>query len=92
MSKANNNLNGVLSVSFPEITDPKKRAFLAAFAEVGTIGRAAEAAKVCPKSAWNWRQDQGESGKVFRAAFAVAERLAGDSLEFEARRRAVDGL
>ena len=73
---------------FPGITHNKKRAFLAAFAEVGTVTRAAEISGVCRKSHTNWLKSDSD----YADAFALAEQQACDRLEQEARRRAVEGV
>lgn len=77
---------------FDEIRHPKKRAYLAAFAEMGSICRAAEAAGIARATAWNWEQEDGSDGIAYRKALAVAHKLACEALETEARRRAVEGL
>lgn len=66
----------------------KKAAFLAAYAECGTITRAAEIAD-CDRNAHNYWL---EHDRAYPERFAQAERQASDRLEQEARRRAVDGL
>jgi len=65
----------------------KRKAFLAAFAEVGTITRAAEIAKVTRQAHYLWMKDP-----EYAEAFAQAEQQACDRLEQEARRRAVEGV
>jgi len=67
---------------------PKKRAFLAAYAQLGCVSRAAEAAGCSRNSHYNWL----ENDRDYRAAFAQAEQIAGDVLEAEALRRAVHGI
>ena len=74
--------------NFPDVTHIKKRAFLAAFSEVGTVTRAAEIAGVCRKSHTNWLKADPD----YVEAFALAEQQACDRLEQEARRRAVEGV
>ncbi len=71
-----------------KIPHHKKAAFLAAFAECGTITRAALAAKVDRTSHTRWLEADPEYAK----AFADASDQAADKLEDEARRRAHDGL
>lgn len=73
---------------FPEITDQKKKAFLAAYAHTGRITRAAEAAQMNWRSHYNWLRDD----PVYLAAFAEAQRMSGDFLEEEAIRRAMEGI
>ena len=65
-----------------------QRAFLAAYAEVGTVTAAAEAAQINRKQHQRWMH--GEGG--YQEAFAAAKERAIDRLEEEARRRAVDGV
>ena len=69
-------------------TQTKKRAFLAAYAEVGTITRAAEIAGVERKSHYLWMAKD----PAYVEAFAAAGEQAGDRLEQEARRRAIEGV
>ncbi len=73
---------------FPEITHPKKRAFLGAFCATGNVSRAAELAGITRRTHRNWL----EADKVYQAAFADATEEAADRLELEATRRAHDGL
>ena len=65
----------------------KKAAFLAAYAELGNITRAALAAKVARTKHYAWLKDP-----TYAQAFAEAEEIAVEKLEIEARRRAVEGL
>lgn len=60
----------------PAITHPKKRAFLAAFAETSLITKAAEAAGIQARRVYEWR----ENDPVFAHAFEVARRKVGDML------------
>jgi len=70
-----------------KITHPKKRAFLAAFAEVGNITQAAEIAKIERKTHYVWMgKDEN-----YVLAFEEAQEQAADRLEQEARRRAMEG-
>ena len=68
------------------ITRRKRTAFLAAFAELGTITHAARAAGVERKSHYNWLKDP-----EYAVAFADAQEESIEALESEARRRAVVG-
>lgn len=72
--------------SGPLATHQKKRAFLAAYAEVGTILHAAQIAKIERKSHYLWLEDE-----EYVAAFQEARVAAAEKLEQEARRRAVEG-
>ena len=69
------------------VKHPKKRAFLAAFGEVGTVTRAAEIADIVRATHYNWLKDDSD----YVEAFKQAEGRAADRLEQEARRRAVEG-
>jgi hypothetical protein len=62
-------------------------AFLAAFREVGNIYRAAQLVKMDRTQHYRWLDDP-----EYRARFADASDDAVDSLETEARRRAVEGV
>jgi len=66
----------------------KRDAFLAAYAEVGTVTHAAELAGVSRNSHYMWMQDDPEYPEKFREA----EKQACDRLEQEVRRRAVSGV
>lgn len=65
----------------------KQRAFLNAFAECGNVSQAAKAAKIPRMSHYQWIHDD-----EYKAAFDDAKQEANDSLEAEARRRAVEGV
>lgn len=67
--------------------EPKKRAFLAAYAETGSLRAASRASGVSRSSHRNWQANDPEYAQA--AAETVA--LVSDNLEDEARRRAVDG-
>ncbi|HEX6983959.1 MAG TPA: hypothetical protein VF170_01220 [Planctomycetaceae bacterium] len=67
---------------------PKQRAFLAAYRECGTIAGASRAAEVGRRTHYEWLG----SDPAYRAAFADAREEAGELLEAEARRRALDGV
>ena len=73
---------------FPEITDPLKRAFLAAYAHTGRITHAARSASVNWRNHYNWIY----ADAVYADAFAVAKRMSADFLEDEAIRRAKEGV
>ncbi|WP_207706576.1 hypothetical protein [Desulfallas thermosapovorans] len=66
----------------------KKRAFLAAFAEVGNITRAAEIAGIDRKNHYDWMKNDPDYPELFYEA----DQQACDRLEQEARRRAVEGV
>lgn len=75
-----------------ELTNPKQRAFLAAFANTGNVTLAAECAEISRRSHQLWLKEEGPAGDLYRAAFAEAKDEAADRLEAEARRRAVEGV
>lgn len=70
------------------IGHPKKRAFLAAFAETGNISLSCQAAGVRRSTYYEWTEHDG----AFGVALAAAREAAIDKLEEEARRRAVEGV
>jgi hypothetical protein len=71
-----------------EIQHHKKRAFLAAYAETGNVTKAAQAADIDRSTHYGWLKDD----KDYAEAFKHADEEAGDTLEAEARRRAVEGI
>ena len=73
---------------FPTVRQPKKRAFLAAFARTGIILRAAEMAKVDRHNHARWMRED----KTYAKAFGEATDMACDILEEEMRRRGVEGV
>lgn len=73
---------------FHHIRHAKKRAFLAAYSQVGTITHAAKAAGVDRTLHFHWMKTDEE----FADAFAQARESFADELEFEAMRRARHGV
>lgn len=71
-----------------KIRHPKKRAFLAAYAENGNVTQAAEIADVDRSLHYVWLHDD----ETYADAFKAAQGQAGDRLEQEARRRAIEGV
>ena len=67
---------------------PKKAAFLAAFPQVGSIAKAAAIAGVSRQAHYKWHAEDEE----YRKTFATAKEEAIDELEYQAHRRAVDGI
>jgi hypothetical protein len=65
----------------------KQRAFLSAYAKCGNITRAAQMADIARQTHYDWLAVDD----AYKAAFAAADEEAGDYLEAEARRRAVEG-
>ncbi len=66
----------------------KERAFLAAFAETGVVSYACAAAGCSRQSVYRWRKADPQFEEQFQEAKTVGVEL----LEFEARRRAKDGV
>lgn len=77
----------------PNVLQRKKAAtqtaFLAAFEETGNISRAAIVAKISRDIHYKWMR---EPDSDYPERFADAEEVATDSLEAEARRRALEGV
>lgn len=73
---------------FSHIQHAKKRAFLAAFAELGIVTRAARAARIDRCSHFLWKKADSE----YAAAFALAQQISWDSLEDAAIERAKYGI
>lgn len=79
------------------ITDRLRRRFLIAYAVHGTISTACKAAGISNSCYYQWKKaaekdNADESDKAFLEAFREADEIAFDSMEEEARRRAVDGV
>ena len=70
------------AVDLDLIVEPKRRAFLAAFAVGGNIAQACVAAKCARASVRGWR----EHDEAFDRCFFAAKECAADLLEAEARR------
>jgi hypothetical protein len=70
------------------IRQPQKRAFLVAYAELGTVTHAAAEAGIHRASHYEWI----ETDPAYADAFEDAKTAFADLLEREARRRAVDGV
>lgn len=66
----------------------RQTVFLSVFRETGNLTRAAEAAKVARRQHYEWVKESEE----YREAFADAQEAATDTLEAEARRRALEGV
>jgi hypothetical protein len=73
---------------FPEITEHKKKAFLASYAHTGRVTHAAKAAQVNWRNHYLWLK----ADPVYAEAFATAKQMVGDWLEEEAIRRAKEGI
>lgn len=74
---------------FPEIPEPKRRAFLAALSVTASNVKACLMADIDAKTPYNWLKQKNEA---FLAAYEAARQIAGDVLEAEAVRRAHDGV
>jgi hypothetical protein len=72
----------------PGVSEPRKLAFLAAFAALGNRSRAARAAGVSASLVYAWLKDD----PAFEAAYANAAEVAAGLLEDEAVRRAAEGV
>lgn len=70
-----------------EFAHPKKLAFLAAYAELGNVSAAAKSAEIARRTHYQWLKNDGQ----YAQDFAEAHANACESLEAEARRRAVEG-
>lgn len=66
---------------------PKQSAFLKAFAETANLTRAAKAAKIDRAMHYRWL----DGDELYKTAFAEARKLANQTLEDEAVRRAREG-
>jgi hypothetical protein len=71
-----------------KIQHHKKRAFLAAYSETGNISKSAEIAEIDRSTHYEWLNTDAD----YKEAFEQAHEVAGDRLEQEARRRAVEGV
>ena len=66
-----------------------KNDFLNYYIQTGTIKAAAKKAKITRQTHYNWLKNDPKG--FYKKAFEQAERMAGDLLEEEAWRRAVEG-
>jgi hypothetical protein len=73
---------------FPEISAPKKRAFLSAFAQLGRRAAAAAAIGIDSRTHRYWMQND----PVYADAFQRAEAVVADRIEDEIFRRGVEGV
>lgn len=73
---------------FEQIPHPLKRAFLAAYTELGRVKPAARAAGISREAHYDWKASDPD----YAEAFDLAVKLAGDELEDEAMRRAKKGV
>lgn len=71
------------------INSKDKNDFLNYYIQTGTIQAAAKKAKMTRQTHYNWLKNDPKG--IYRRAFEEAERMAGDLLEEEAWRRAVEG-
>lgn len=70
------------------VSHPKKRSFLAAYAENGNISQSAAIAGIPRRTHYDWLA----ADPSYAAAFEQAGEQAADALEREARRRATEGV
>lgn len=71
-----------------ELIQRKKARFLKFFEECGNITRAAELARINRRDHYIWLDSDPE----YKTAFAESQKIAGDALEAECYRRALDGV
>lgn len=74
--------------AFSTIRHAKKRAFLAAYARLGTILAASEASNICRDNHALWMKKD----PAYAEAFEAAKDMSIEMLEHEARRRAYQGV
>ena len=73
------------SAGFEQITHPKKRAMLRAYARSMRVCASCEAATISPELHYYWLR----TDPTYKAAFTEAREMAGERLEDEAVRRAM---
>jgi hypothetical protein len=78
-----------IELLFQGIANPKKRRFLAAFVQSGSVTQAASAAKIHWSSHYHWLRE--EDNATYTEAFNRAREMAGDIAEGEIYRRAFLG-
>jgi hypothetical protein len=78
----------IVPPTFPGITDPKKRALLGALCSTPSQLQAAIAAKISPKTIYNWLHSDDEA---FKAGFPVALEMGCLVAEREGWLRGVEG-
>ena len=89
----NNNQQHKKEAEFGAIKNVKQRSFLVAFSQLGNISKAAKRAKVDRSSHYKWIDPKHQLyNDNYQAAFKVAQKIAVEHLEAEARRRAVEGI
>lgn len=76
-------------IGTPADTKATQLNFLEHYAKLGTVLRAAEATNIARQTHYDWMNSGDED---YQAAFELAEEMATDLLEDEARRRAVEGV
>lgn len=69
------------------INSKQKNKFLNTYIQEGTVGTAAEKCGITRQTHYNWMKDD----LAYKKAFERAKEMAGDLLEEEAHRRAVEG-
>ena len=78
----------MVTSAFDDVTHPKQRAFLSAFAKTGVVSRACEIARVGRTNHYRWRSED----PAYQVAFKRAVAMVADLFEDEATRRAIDGV
>jgi hypothetical protein len=73
---------------FPELANPRQRAFLTAYRETGNVRLACTVSHVGRSSHYRWLDED----PAYRGALELAREDAADVLEAEAQRRAVEGV
>ena len=88
-NSAANHLPEDFALMFQGISNPKKRAFLAAFSQCGSVSEAADQAEVHWSTHYKWLRE--ENNAAYIDAFNRAREIAGDLAESEIYRRAFLG-
>ena len=73
---------------FRKFKHPLKRKFLRAFAQIGMVGKAAEAAGIDRDYHYYWLK----SDESYRQAYEQSRQMAGDRAEDEVVRRGIEGF
>lgn len=76
-------------ISYKFINNKDKNDFLNYYIQTGTIAAAAKKAHISRQTHYDWLRNDKKG--FYKRAFEQAEKMAGDLLEEEAWRRAVDG-
>lgn len=79
------------ALALPKGLPRRQRAFLIAFAVTANVSRACAAAGVARSTVYAWKAAEGPAGDRYRVAFTRARQVAGDVLEAQAWKLAVEG-